>query len=179
MTETSRPRPVPSPERVAPPLVADEPTTLLGFLDFQRATLELKCSGLTAEQLRRPASPPSTLSLLGLLRHLGEVERQWFRRVLGGDEEVGHLWSDSRDFQAAYEAAGADPVEAYAAWRAEVAHSREVAARLGSWDETVDVPRWGGPVSVRAVLLHVTLEYARHNGHADLVREAVDGAVGA
>src|SRR5947209_19820663 len=90
-----------------PSLVGSEREILTGFLDWHRATLEYKCEGLSDEQLRTQASPPSTLSLLGLVRHMAEVERSWFRRVIGG-EELGLIYSDSGDRQAAYDATGAD-----------------------------------------------------------------------
>ncbi|MEV7542136.1 DinB family protein [Streptomyces sp. NPDC089915] len=166
-------------ERIGPPLTGDERETLRAFLDYHRATLAWKCDGLTDEELRRPASPPSTLSLLGLVRHMAEVERQWFRRTIGGDTEVPHVWSDSRDFQAAYDASGATRAEAFAAWEAEVAHSREVEAAAESLDVTAYVPKWEEDASLRLVMLHMIHEYARHNGHADLIREGIDGTVGA
>ncbi|MFF2194464.1 DinB family protein [Streptomyces sp. NPDC058157] len=166
-------------ERIGPPLTGDERETLRAFLDFHRATLAWKCDGLTDEQLRRQASPPSSLSLLGLVRHMAEVERQWFRRTIGGDTEVPHLWSDSRDFQAAYDASGATRAEAFAAWEAEVAHARAVEEAAESLDVTAYVPKWEEEASLRLVMLHMIHEYARHNGHADLIREAVDGTVGA
>ena len=87
------------------------------FLDFHRATLEWKCDGLSDEDLRRQSMPPSTLSLLGLVRHMAEVERRWFREILGG-EKLGRVWSDTGDFQAAYDATGATRAEAFAAWHA-------------------------------------------------------------
>ncbi|MFJ3879822.1 DinB family protein [Streptomyces sp. NPDC090077] len=164
-------------ERTGPPLTAGERETLRAYLDFHRATLALKCEGLDDEELRRQASPPSTLSLLGLVRHMAEVERQWFRRTIGG-ADVPHLWSDERDFQAAYDAADATRAEAFAAWEAEVEHSRAVEAAAESLEVTVYVPRWEQEASLRLVMLHMINEYARHNGHADFLREAVDGTVG-
>ncbi|MGE7390039.1 DinB family protein [Streptomyces sp. NPDC004126] len=165
-------------ERVAPPLTGGERETLRAYLDFQRATLAWKCEGLGDEELRRQASPPSTLSLLGLVRHMAEVERQWFRRTLGG-ADVPHLWSDDHDFQAAYDATTATRAEAFAAWEAEVEHSRAVEAAAESLEVTVHVARWEQEASLRLVMLHMINEYARHNGHADFLREAVDGTVGA
>ncbi|MEU8431766.1 DinB family protein [Streptomyces sp. NPDC029216] len=166
-------------KRIGPPLTGDERETLRAFLDYHRATLAWKCEGLTDEELRRQASPPSTLSLLGLVRHMAEVERQWFRRTIGGDTDVPHVWSDDRDFQAAYETSGATRAEAFAAWEAEVEHSRAVEAAADSLDVTAYVPKWEEDASLRLVMLHMIHEYARHNGHADLLREAVDGTVGA
>ncbi|MEV0005498.1 DinB family protein [Micromonospora sp. NPDC050980] len=164
-------------ERIGPPLRAGERETLRAFLDFHRATLALKCEGLTDEQLRRRASPPSTLSLLGLVRHLAEVERFWFRRVIAA-EDVPLVWSDSGDFQAAYDTGGADRAEAFEAWRREVEHARRIERAAESLDATGHQARWGEDVSLRLVMQHMLHEYARHNGHADLLREAIDGTVG-
>jgi uncharacterized damage-inducible protein DinB len=164
-------------DRPSAPVQGDERTMVRGMLDFHRATLALKCAGLTDTQLRHAASPPSTLSLLGLLRHLAEVERTWFRRVLTA-EDVPLIWSDSGDFQAAYDARDATGAEAFAAWEAEVARAREIEAAAPSLDVTGWHARSSQEVSLRWVLLHMIHEYARHNGHADLIREAVDGATG-
>ena len=164
-------------ERIGPPLLAGERESLRAFLDFHRATLALKCEGLTDEQLRRAASPPSTLSLLGLVRHMAEVERTWFRRVIAA-EDVPLVWSDSGDFQQAYDARDADVAEAFEAWRREVEHARRIEREAASLDVTGHQARWGEDVSLRLVMLHMLHEYARHNGHADLIREAIDGTVG-
>uniref|UniRef100_A0AAU2JVP2 DinB family protein n=1 Tax=Streptomyces sp. NBC_00049 TaxID=2903617 RepID=A0AAU2JVP2_9ACTN len=165
-------------ERIGPPLTGDERETLHAYLDFHRATLVMKCEGLGDEDLRRQASPPSSLSLLGLVRHMAEVERHWFRRTMGG-ADVAHLWSDDHDFQAAYDASSATRAEAFAAWEAEVGHSRRVEAAAESLEVTAYVTKWEEDVSLRLVMLHMIHEYARHNGHADFLREAVDGTVGA
>ncbi|MEU4354274.1 DinB family protein [Streptomyces virginiae] len=165
-------------ERISPPLTGDERETLRAYLDYHRATLAWKCEGLDDEQLRRASMPPSTLSLLGLVRHMGEVERHWFRRVLGG-EELPHLWSQTHDFQAAYDASGSTRAEAFTAWREEVAHARRIEAAAESLEVTAYVPSWKENVSLRLVMLHLIHEYARHNGHADFLREAIDGATGA
>ncbi|MGW1059195.1 DinB family protein [Micromonospora rubida] len=164
-------------ERIGPPLIADEREMLRAFLDFHRATLALKCEGLTDEELRRQSSPPSTLSLLGLVRHMAEVERNWFRRVIGG-EDVPLVWSETGDYQEAYDARTAGASEAFEAWRREVEHARRIEREAGSLDVVAHNPRWGEDVSLRLVMLHMMHEYARHNGHADLLREAVDGSVG-
>ena len=164
-------------ERIGPPLLADERESLRAFLDFHRATLALKCEGLTDEQLRRAASPPSTLSLLGLVRHMAEVERTWFRRVIDA-QDVPLVWSDSGDFQRAYDAADADAAEAFEAWQREIEHARRIEREAASLDVTGHQARWGEDVSLRLVMLHMLHEYARHNGHADLIREAIDGTVG-
>jgi uncharacterized damage-inducible protein DinB len=147
------------------------------FLDYHRATLEMKCEGLSDEELRRQSMPPSTLSLLGLVRHMAEVERRWFREILGG-ADLPRVWSDTGDFQAAYDAAGATRAEAFGAWRAEVGHARRLEAAADSLDVEVHVDNWGEDVSLRLIMLHLMHEYARHNGHADLLREGIDGVTG-
>ncbi|MEV4434626.1 DinB family protein [Streptomyces sp. NPDC049555] len=164
--------------RIGPPHLGSERETLRAFLDYHRATLAMKCEGLTDEELRQQSMPPSTLSLLGLVRHMAEVERTWFRRVFE-DNDVPLVWSDKVDFQAAYDASASTRAEAFAAWEAEVENSRRVEREAASLDVTGYQPRWGEEVSLRMVMVHVLLEYGRHNGHADFLREGVDGTVGA
>jgi uncharacterized damage-inducible protein DinB len=147
------------------------------FLDYHRATLEMKCLDLSDEDLRRQSMPPSTLSLLGLVRHMAEVERRWFREILGG-EDLPRVWSDTGDFQAAYDATGATRDQAFAAWHDEIGHARRLEAAAESLDVEVYVDSWGENVSLRLIMLHMMHEYARHNGHADLLREGVDGVTG-
>jgi hypothetical protein len=118
-------------ERIGPPLIADERQMLRVFLDYHRATLAMKCDGLPDEDLRRQSMPPSTLSLLGLVRHMAEVE-----------------------------------------------HSRRIEQAAPSLDLTAHNARWDEDVSLRLVMLHLIHEYARHNGHADFLREGIDGTVG-
>ncbi|MFB7915736.1 DinB family protein [Streptomyces sp. NPDC056061] len=151
---------------------------LRAFLDYHRATLAMKCEGLTDEELRQQSMPPSTLSLLGLVRHMAEVERAWFRRVFE-DNDARLVWSDEIDFQAAYDASASTGGEAFAAWEAEVETSRRIEQEADSLDQAGHQPRWGEEVSLRMVMMHVLLEYGRHNGHADLLREGVDGTTGA
>ncbi|WP_062212537.1 DinB family protein [Streptomyces sp. NBRC 109706] len=165
-------------ERIGPPMAADERATLRGFLDYHRATLARKCEGLDDEQLRRRASPPSTLSLLGLVRHMAEVERAWFRRTINR-EDIPLVWSEHGDFQAAYDADASSRAEAFAAWQAEMAAARRIEEAAPSLDITAPHAKTGEPVSLRLVMQHLIHEYARHNGHADLIREAIDGTVGA
>lgn len=165
-------------ERPEPPLTGDERETLRAFLDFHRATLAMKCDGLSDEQLRERSMPPSTLSLLGLVRHMAEVERTWFRRVIDG-EDIGLVWSPDGDFQVAYDPTGCTADEAFAAWHAEVEHARRIELAAPTLDVTGYQARWGEHVSLRLVMVHLIHEYARHNGHADLLREGVDGTVGA
>ena len=164
--------------RVGPPSLGPERETLRAFLDYQRATLVRKCEGLTDEQLRQRSMPPSTLTLLGLVRHLAEVERTWFRRVFE-DGDAPMVWSDKVDFQAAYDASNSTRVEAFGAWEAEVETSRRIEREASSLELVGYQPRWEEQVSLRMVMVHVLLEYGRHNGHADFLREGVDGVVGA
>ncbi|RLK60610.1 DinB family protein [Actinokineospora cianjurensis] len=164
-------------ERISPPLTGGERETLRAFLDFHRATLAMKCDGVSAEDMRRRASPPSELTLLGLVRHMAEVERTWFRRVING-EDLPLVWSDSGDYQQAFALEGATVSEAVAVWEQEVAHSRDIEQAALSLDVTGYFPRWESDVSLRLVMLHLIHEYARHNGHADFLREAIDGTTG-
>ncbi len=149
-----------------------------GWLDFQRATLALKCDGLTGDQLRERAVPPSNLSLLGLVRHMADVERNWFAMVLGGERgEFRHPRTDTSPDGAFDDVASADPAADFAAWRAECADARQRAAAAPSLDVT-GTTRRGEEVSLRWIMIHMIEEYARHNGHADLLRERIDGTVG-
>ena len=165
-------------ERIGPPVIAGEREMLRAFLDFHRATLAMKCDGLADEDLRRQSMPPSTLSLLGLVRHMAEVERAWFRKVIGR-EDIPLVWSDQGDYQVAYDASAATRSEAFGAWEAEVRHSRRIEEQAESLDVTGYQASWGEDVSLRLVMLHLMHEYARHNGQADLLREGIDGIVGA
>ncbi|PSK92391.1 uncharacterized protein DUF664 [Haloactinopolyspora alba] len=165
-------------ERLAPPLIADEREMLRAFLDYHRGTLAMKCDDLTDEQLRLRSSPPSALSLLGLVRHMAEVERTWFRRVIDA-EDVPLVWSPEGDFQDAFDDGTATRHEAFDAWHREVEHARRIERSAPSLDVTGHQPRWGADVSLRLVMLHLIHEYARHNGHADLLREGIDRTVGA
>ncbi|MGP4003015.1 DinB family protein [Streptomyces sp. 8N706] len=157
---------------------SDERSMLIDFLGAQRATLKLKCSGLGVELSRRSVEP-STLSLLGLVRHLADVERRWFRRVLAGQDAPPLFHSDS-DPDQDINGAVPDPAviaAAWEAWRAEVEFADAFVAEAPHLDITGD-DGWRGTVSLRWVLIHMVEEYARHNGHADLLRERIDGAVG-
>ncbi|GAA3000765.1 DinB family protein [Kitasatospora sp. NPDC006786] len=162
-------------QRTQTPRTADERATLAGFLDYQRDTLAMKCAGLTAEQLRARVLEPSGLSLLGLVRHLAEVERGWFRNVLN-DEGLPGFWKHPDGSFAEFDADTADPDEAFAIWRRECDRARE----LVSAAESLDVlGHYGDEVfSLRWILTHMIEEYARHNGHADLLREHLDGTTG-
>ena len=159
--------------RQSTPTVAGEGQMLEAWLDFHRQTLLSKCSGLTAEQLRRRSAPPSTMSLLGLVRHMADVERGWFRRRIAG-EDISFLYSSEADPDGEFDnVEGADAERDFAAYREEV----ELARRAGAgreMDGTFYQERREIVMSVRWVYLHMIEEYARHNGHADLLRERTD-----
>ena len=150
---------------------------LEAWLDFHRQTLLTKCGGLTAVQLGRRAAPPSSLSLLGLVRHMAEVERAWFRRRVAG-EDVGYLYSSEADPDGEFDHVDtADPDEDFATYLAEIDLARKAAAGH-DLDETFYHAHRRAQISVRWVYFHMVEEYARHNGHADLLRERIDGATG-
>ena len=150
---------------------------LVGYLEFYRQTLELKCQDLTAEQMATRSVPPSTLSLLGMVRHMARVEQSWFRRVIEGRMEIERLFQDE-DGGFDFDAGAVDEAfvqRAWELWRGEVGHAREVLART-DLDAVVDVH--GEECEVRDIIVHMVEEYARHFGHADLLRECVDGRTG-
>ena len=159
--------------------LGDEKATLVEYLRVYRLTLELKCADLDAEQLARRAVEPSSMSLLGLIRHMAEVERYWFRRVLSA-QDAPRRYSPEGVKDGDFDGAVADVAvvgEAWEAWREEVTFAEGVVA--GETDMArVAVDRHGNQVSVREVLVHMIEEYARHCGHADLIRERIDGVVG-
>ncbi|MGI8433996.1 MAG: DinB family protein [Nocardioidaceae bacterium] len=159
--------------------LGDEHATLVEYLRCQRLTLELKCVGLDADDLARRSVEPSTMSLLVLVRHMAEVERGWFRRRMAGLDAPALYRSDTeRDGD--WDGASADPdvvAEAWMAWRAECAFTDTFVADAPDLDVTGSDPRLG-TFSLREVLVHMVEEYARHNGHADLLRERIDGRVG-
>jgi len=158
------------------PRDADERTTLTAFLDWQRATLAKKCDGLPPDKLRLRSAPPSTLSLLGLVRHMADVERGWFRRTLAM-EDVGSLYSSDSNPDGDFDDVDtADADEAFATWQAECELARQIVAAR-QLDDT-GRQRSGKEISLRWILVHMVEEYSRHNGHADLLRQRIDGAVG-
>ena len=168
----------PNVERHRAPLTADERQMLEAWLDFHRETLLWKCSGLTADQLRRRAIEPSNLSLLGLVRHMTDVERSWFRRRVAG-EELPSLYRTETDADAAFENVdAADAEQDLVTYQHELELAR-AAARTKRLDDTFVHPRREAPMQVRWVYVHMIEEYARHNGHADLLRERIDGMKGA
>ncbi|GAA0917191.1 DinB family protein [Virgisporangium ochraceum] len=161
--------------RADPPGSGDERATLLGFLAWQRRTLELKCAGLTPERLARRSLEPSMMSLLGLVRHLADVERGWIRRGLAKHDAPRLFPGADEDFTGAV----ADPAvvdHAWEVWRAEAAFTDSFAREAPMDVSLPDADR--GPLSLRWVLVHLVEEYARHNGHADILRERIDGRVG-
>jgi hypothetical protein len=166
--------------RPNPPQVAGEREALEGWLEFHRATLLRKCAGLTADQLAMRACPPSTMSLQGLVRHMTDVERGWFRRrwvaefrpLYWGPDNLDGDFDDLDPAQAAGEVA---------AYLSALDSCRREAARH-ALDEVVprhpEDPGATEAINVRWIYLHMIEEYARHNGHADLLRQAIDGATG-
>jgi uncharacterized damage-inducible protein DinB len=156
-----------------------ERETVLEYLRAYRLTLEMKCADLSAEQLAMRSVPPSTMSLLGLVRHMAKVEHYWFRIVMAGVDEPRLYFSDD-DRDADWNGAVADPAvvdDAFTSWRREVAFAEnyvEATADFGVRGTMRD----GRSVSLREVLVHMIEEYARHAGHADLLRERIDGRTG-
>jgi uncharacterized damage-inducible protein DinB len=158
----------------------DEKGTLQEYLRAHRLTLELKCADLSAEQLARRSVPPSTMSLLGLVRHLAHVERVWFRIRCAG-QGVPRLYQTEEDPDGDFNGAVPDPAvveDAWARWREEVAFAERFVEECDDLATTYTNPRDGSAFSMRELLVHMIEEYARHNGHADLLRECVDGRVG-
>jgi Protein of unknown function (DUF664) len=165
--------------------LGDERVTLTESLRCQRLTLEMKCAGLDAEAMARRSVEPSTMSLLGLVRHLAEIERATFRVMMAG-QDVPRLFCSETDRDGDFDGAVPDPrvvAEAWDAWRAEVDFATRFVAEAPSLDITRDDPlnqhgSGGGPMSLRETLVGMIEEYARHMGHADLLRERIDGRLG-
>ena len=167
-------------QRIEVPPVADGRTMLVAFLQWQRETLELKCSGLDAEQLARRAVEPSTMSLLGLVRHMARVEQSWFRRCMAQQHDLPKMYCTEDAPDGDFDGAVADDgvvAEAWEAWRREVAFANRFVAEAPDLDVT-GPDAWRDEVSLRWVLIHMIEEYARHLGHADLLRERIDGRLG-
>jgi uncharacterized damage-inducible protein DinB len=162
----------------APLPATDERILFTGFVDFQRGTLLWKCQGLDDQRLRTRSVPTADITLLGLLRHMAQVERYWFREVWAGERFEAELFSrtddpdeDWNDLVGDTGAAALDRLET------EVKLAREIVAAT-DLDAVFTRPSTGERVSARWILIHMVEEYARHNGHADLLREAIDGEVG-
>jgi hypothetical protein len=171
--------------RPEPPIAADEVATLLGFLDYQRATLAWKTRGLDAEGLRGSVAA-SSVTLGGLLKHMALTESLWFSLYLHG-RSPGQPW-ETVDWDAdpdwAWHSAAADsPEQLRSLWDAAVGRSRDAVTEAvadGGLDKQAAVPPWGdgNRPSLRWIVVHMIEEYARHNGHADLIRESIDGETG-
>ena len=160
--------------RVNPPEIADERAMLTNWLAFHRATVRVKCEGLTDEQMRLRSVPPATLSPLGMVRHLAEVEAFWWREVVEGSSYSLYSSETNRDGDFDF-APDASVVEAWAEWEAQVAHADEVFAKHQLDDV---VKERGVDNSIRWIMVHLIEEYARHNGHLDLLRQCIDGVTG-
>jgi hypothetical protein len=162
--------------RVRPTYALDERELLDGWLGFHRSTLLVKCEGLDDMQRKAQPIPTSDLSLHGLVRHMAETERNWFGRILRRDQTIPRIWPDAAAMNSPF--LGIDSADWNAdlnAWRSECRTSSDVASRYGldatgQWREK--------EVSLKSIYLHMIQEYARHNGHADLIRELLDGSVG-
>ncbi|MFF7260745.1 DinB family protein [Streptomyces sp. NPDC008159] len=166
-------------QRTEPSVTAGERDMLEGWLDHHRETLALKCQGLDDARLRLASVPPSELSLMGLVRHMAEVERIWFRKVLVGDDQ-GPIYFSAEDPDGEFHLTERDTwEEAYRVWQDEIAVARRNAERAALDDIAKAAHgRKGETPSLRWIYTHMIEEYARHNGHADLLRERIDGTTG-
>lgn len=161
------------------PSLADERKALLDVLQWIRKTIELKCEGLEPEDLARRAVPPSDMSILGIVRHLAEVERRWFRRWMAGQDAPPHFYSPA-DPEGDFDGAVPDLVvieESFRAWREEAEFADTFVREARDLDVVGNI-EYQGPVNLREVLIHVIQEHARHAGHVDLMREVIDGKIG-
>ena len=166
------PQPI-TPLPAAKALAEDERAVLLGYLTYHRVVLARKVEGLRDEQARLTACPPSTLTLLGLIRHMTDVERWWFRRVLLA-EDIPALFDDDEEWRVPADATIAEAMAAY--WsEIETIDRHLVTASMD--DRNLGDPD-PGQHTLRRTIVHMIEEYARHCGHADLIREAIDGATG-
>lgn len=166
------------PRETAEPALGEK-AVLADYLDRYRMTLDLKCDGLTPEQLATRSVPPSTLSLLGLVRHMARVEHHWFRRVLEGQPDLPRLYRTDDDPDLDFngvEGTEEAVVDAWESWYREVTHARKVYDEYDDLGATFDLH--GRPTEIRDVIVHLVEEYARHVGHADLLRECLDGRTG-
>jgi len=160
---------------------AGELATIREYLSNYRLTLGMKCEDMSPEQLATRSVPPSTLSLLGLIRHMARVEHSWFQRSLQGDHDAPRLFWSPHDHDLDFNGAVADQAvvdEAFAAWKAQIAAADEWLEGDVDLDAMVLTPRRDREISVRDILIHMIEEYARHCGHADLIRECIDGRTG-
>jgi uncharacterized damage-inducible protein DinB len=168
----------PAVTRPEPPLAGDDATMLPPWLDYQRATLRWKCESLDGDALVRQSVPPSSVSLLGIVRHMTIVEWHWFERVFAGastpqpistDHDVDADWNDLDPAQA---------MEDIERFQRQCGVSRAIVVGAESMDQLAARARRGDTMSLRWIMVHMIEEYARHNGHADFLRELIDGAVG-
>jgi uncharacterized damage-inducible protein DinB len=157
-----------------------ELATIREYLSNYRLTLGMKCDDLSPEQLATRSVPPSTLSLLGLIRHMARVEHNWFQRSLQGHRDVPRLYWSQENHDLDFDGAVADPAvvdDAFAAWKAQIGAADQWLDGLTDLDAMVRTPQ-GEEASIRDILIHMIEEYARHCGHADLLRECIDGRTG-
>jgi uncharacterized damage-inducible protein DinB len=167
----------PSPKRESEPFTGPERQMLQGWLDWHRQTLLTKCAGLTAEQLKTASTEPSNLTLLGLVRHMTEVERWWFIIRAAGQPMPDDLYNSDENIDGDFDdVADADAEANFAAFHVAVQAADKAVADLPLEHEFTT--KKGNTISLRWVYLHLIEEYARHNGHADLIRERIDGATG-
>jgi uncharacterized damage-inducible protein DinB len=167
-------------DRKRPDLQASELDMLNGWLEHHRGILLWKCEGLTDEQLRQRSVPPSTMSLLGLIRHMTDVERGWFQQVLLG-EDAPDLYTKPGERDGDFNGVDdADVAAAFSAFEAECDASRAAVAAAADLDVLSEfrLERTDEQFSLRWIVTHMIEEYARHNGHADLLRETIDGVTG-
>jgi hypothetical protein len=164
----------PEVDRKPAPFLGDERSLLDGWLDYHRDTLLHKCTGLTSEQLKTASAEPSTLTLLGMVRHMADNE-QWFGSLFTGEPVTGTYCTEESPEGDLDGTADADAAANFATFTAVVTAVR-AASRRRKLDETEETE--GFMLSIRGAYLHMIEEYARHNGHADLIRERIDGAVG-
>jgi Protein of unknown function (DUF664) len=167
------------------PRLGDERATLVEVMRAARLTLEMKCAGLDAEAMARRSVEPSTMSLLGLVRHLAEMERKTFREMMSG-QDVAPLFCSDTERDGDFDGAVLNPEvvkDAWDSWRDEVDFATRFVADAPTLDITGNDPlnehgSGGGPMSLREALIGMIFEYARHLGHADLLRERIDGRIG-
>lgn len=164
------------PTRRRPVHLTDERSLLEAWLEFHRATLLVKCEGLSDEQVLLRPIPTSLLSLHGLVRHIAEAERNWFGRILAGDLDGPDIWPESKEVgDTLVVPAGSEWTSDLKTWQRECEVSRAHAAQLSLDFQS----KWRGrPVTLRSIYHQMIQEYARHNGHADLLRELIDGTTG-
>ncbi|MEU4718762.1 DinB family protein [Nonomuraea dietziae] len=161
------------------PTRADEKAMLAAFLRWQRQTLMLKCADLDPQAMAQRSVPFSGLSLLGLVRHLADIERRWFRRDMAGHAVDPHFGTEDHP-DAAFDDAASDAetvAQAWRLWQEKIDFADRFVAEAANLEVTCTDP-WRGTITLRWVLVHLVEEYARHNGHADFLRQGIDGAVG-